>query len=63
MDSSNNRGQILIEVSIVFLMILLIFFAALKNFQTFKVEKQKYQFNQDNSNEKLHRKISRSRFK
>lgn len=54
MVTTNQKGQILIEVSLVLFLIVLIFFAALGHLSELKYHQQKYQFTQ----EKFHGKNS-----
>ncbi len=49
MVATTEKGQILIEVSLVMLLIILIFFAALSQLGQLKPQQQKYQFTQEKS--------------
>ena len=44
MGNENNKGQVLIEVSLVMLLILTIFFGAISHLSESKNIRQKYQF-------------------
>lgn len=52
MVSANEKGQILIEVSLVLLLVVLIFFAALSHLSQSKARHQKYQFTQEKAHGK-----------
>jgi uncharacterized protein (UPF0333 family) len=56
MDSTNNKGQIIIEVSLVLFYVLLVFFAALGNIGKLKKNNQRYQFTQEVRNGKINHK-------
>lgn len=44
MDRKNQQGQILVEVTVVMLFIIMIFFVGLSHLSNIKSENQKYQF-------------------
>lgn len=52
MGATNDKGQILIEVSLVLFLIVLVFFAAMSHLTQIKPRQQKYQFTQEKSHGK-----------
>lgn len=47
MGNSNQKGQILVEVALVFLLVILIFFAAFSHLSQIKAHQQKFQFTKE----------------